>query len=426
MLAAAVVLVGMALLAMPHLHGQVLDHVHKEDGTVFLTDFLRTGWSSVWQSYSGYLHVPARLIAGGCATWAPPETYDVCVGASSIGLRGVFALIAMAALAPYARGPHWAIAAGALFVWVPVGQQEALGNVTNLRWFIDAFLVVVLLGCFRGFAAVVVAALVLVVTPSDPLVVLLVPLALWRLRTLSGSGRLVPGAFVAGVAALAVFLRPGDRGADPALFVRRPLEMAEQVLVRGPLVAQFGQNGTEMGLLTVGLPVLLVALLLPLAVLGWGAHSADRDLRLLAAGLVGGGVLLVAGTLVFADLDAIGLANWWAVGQASRYSVAPALLIGMALILLAGEALTGSVLARGLAVASLALLATAYASDWPGDPANTKGPLWADTVAEARTSCETRPADPDRPRRGPTVTVPVTPQGVSIPWTATLPCSWLE
>jgi hypothetical protein len=54
-----------------------------------------------------------------------------------------------------------------------------------------------------------------------------------------------------------MWMTPSDRPADMTMYIRRPVQALEQILVRGPLVAQCGQNGTEPLLKVIDLPLAL-------------------------------------------------------------------------------------------------------------------------------------------------------------------------
>ena len=75
LLTALTVAVGWLFLMVPRPSGWVGEHVHKEDGEVFLTDFLARGWASVFDVYSGYLHVGPRLIVVTNAGGPPPGDF---------------------------------------------------------------------------------------------------------------------------------------------------------------------------------------------------------------------------------------------------------------------------------------------------------------------------------------------------------------
>jgi hypothetical protein len=198
------------------------------------------------------------------------------------------------------------------------------------------------------------------------------------------------------------------------MYFRDPVEMVTQLLVRGPMVAQFGQNATELAIRLVGLPIATAALALPAIVLVRGTRNLLGDGRLLAIILTLAGLMFLGGTLVFADLEAIRLTEYWTVGQASRYSVLPGILVGQAIVL-AVSGLGRMVFEcwlRGIAVGVLVL---AFIADSTGDPWNSRGPSWTESVDNGRHDCSGQSA----------TRVVMTPIGVPKDWSADIACRWL-
>lgn len=178
-------------LVAPRLVGWQLLHVHKEDGYIFLADGLHLGWNAVFERYTGYLHVLPRLLAA-IALQFPPAAYPVVVGLLVALVRVWMACLTYWVLRSRGIPARMSAAMASLFVIVPVGSHEVLGNLTNLRWFGDAMLVVLFVGRLSGaraFAGALTAALCAL---SDPLAITLAPfalVALWRGR---GPARAVP------------------------------------------------------------------------------------------------------------------------------------------------------------------------------------------------------------------------------------------
>lgn len=409
------VLVGLTgLLLVPRWTGWTLEHLHKEDGQTFLAAYSWAGLGSLMETYTGYLHVGPRTLTAACAQ-LPTGTFAGCIGIGSAVFRMILAIAALAVFTPYAKGWRWALVAAALFVAVPVGQQEALGNITNLRWFCDAGALILLLGSFRRpLPAVVWTVVATVCVLSDPLALVLAPVALWRAAVLPGWGRVLPLGYLAASIAHIAVLETGARSADIAAYFREPLEMTAQLLVRGPMLAQFGQNATELAIKFTGLPLAAAAVILPAIVLARGLRKLPHDTRMFATALALAGLGFLAGTLVFADLELIRLREAWAVGQASRYSVAPSILIGQAVIF-AAAGLTPLVFDRWLKCLTLGTLILAFIADSTGDPWNSRGPIWSDSAMQGRDECTGNQS----------VRVPMTPIGVPKDWSADIACSWL-
>lgn len=397
----------LVFLCAPRWHGWQLLHLHKEDGTIFLAQWTQDGMSSVWQTYTGYLHVVPRICTALAALF-PPEWFAVAVGVLAALWRCWLSVLAYVSLRSIGQPNRHAMVAASLFIVVPVGQQEALGNLTNLRWFCNAALVLVLLGRLSGRWAVLGSITAVLCSLTDPLSLLLSPFALWSLVRASGAARAVPLATLAASAMHWSVLNTGARGTDFADWAKQPGALLSQLLVRGPMEAQFGETASEILLKSVGLPLALVALSLPLFVL----LVRPRPIPLV---MCVAGMYLLCATLAFADLNTISLNEWWGVGQVSRYAVTPAILIGGAIALSWRDIARTPM--RPIAITSAVILVLAGIADGQGDRRNTRGPTWSATVKQARVTC----AD-DRRR---TISVPVTPQGDSTDWRAVVTCGWL-
>lgn len=417
--ATIVILAGTIFLCLPRITGWTLDYVHKEDGLIFLTDFLSDGWGSLFQIYTGYLHVGPRLITGLCAGPLPADMFAGCIGISAAIFRGMIATLALAVFLPYAKSWKWALAAAAVVLFHGVGQHEVLGNVTNMRWFTDLAALLLLLGNFRKpLSASVVSLLATVAALSDPLAVLLVPFAVWRFCVLSGWGRLVSGTYVGAGVVHFLLMNSQARTADWAFVFNKPVEFFTQALVRGPVEAVVGQNGAQVAVNLVGPYVVLLGLLLPLAVVAASWREASSSTRTLAATMVVVAMAILCATLLFAPLEVIALSTEGSLGSASRYALLPATLIAQALLLLAPSAISAGTAGRVAGIGMVGLMVTAAAADAPGDRWNAHGPRWTETVQQAEQDCTSS--------RGHSVIVPVTPQGVPMEWTATLSCSWVN
>lgn len=406
-IALGVLTLGVAYLCIPRPNGWVLAHLHKEDGQVFLADFLAGG--HLFDPYTGYLHLGPRLATATCATMFAPTEFAACVGVQSALLRGACALVALAVLLPYARRWGWALAAASTFLFAGVGQMEALGNLTNWRWFLVTVAVFGLLGNFRGpLGAVGVSLLLLAASLSDPLVVLLAPIAVWRLAGLRGWARLPGLTLAAGCGLHWALLNRGARSSTIWAMLGQPVETAQQLLVRGGLEAVYGQTGTQVLVQAVGPWVALLALALPVAALLRLRPPGDVWALTGLMVLLGMGLLLV--TLSFGPTEARDFADRGAIGNLSRYALIPSLLSGSGLLVCLSWIAAPR---RWLAWATAAVMVLGAGGDLRGDSWNARGPEWPATVVAARIGC----AD--------WVIVPVTPQGVPMKWDARLPCDWV-
>ncbi|RYC05818.1 hypothetical protein [Nocardioides zhouii] len=412
-LVAGMAAVGLVFLLLPRLEGWTLLHVHKEDGVVFLADFLNEGWSSLIKPYTGYQHLVPRTIAGVCAT-GPTSWFAGCVGVSASLVRVALAVVALAVVAPYARSPRWAIAAAAAFIWAPVGQQEALGNLTNLRWFLDAGAVVLLLGTWRRGSAIALISVVAVgAAMTDPLSIVIAPLAAWRIVALRGRERLVPGVFLLASVLHFLVLQRGARSSDMGTYYEEPAQSTLQVLVRGLTVPLLGQNGSEV-LLGLSAVIAAAAGVIAVAVLLVRVQPTPATALAIVMAVWGGGLLIV--TLTFTDMVAIGLDPAWKLGQGSRYSVPPGVLVAMGVMLVLPFVLDRAAgVWRVLVLGVLLVFPLAVLADSPGDPANTADPTWSEALDDARETCSGRA----------TARVQMTPADVPMDWSVELPCDWL-
>jgi hypothetical protein len=413
---------GWLFLTVPRPSGWVGDHVHKEDGEIFLTDSLARGWSSIVDVYSVYLHVGPRLIVGGCATALPPEAFAGCVTTTVNGLRAGVALLVAAALAAYLGRPRVALLAGAGMLLLPAGQMEILGNVTNLRWILVASATFLLLARFDHWRSAAVASGVLALAAvSDPLALALVPLALLRLVTWRGVARLGPSVLLVAAMVQTAMMRPGDRQTTPgATLLGDLLTGIQQVVVRWG-AGWFGITPVQvllrLGTAVAATAVVVVAVVL-LAVAARRVGLA-RDERHLVVALGSASAVYLAAALAFADLSLLSLGNWWTVADSARYSTVAGFLWFPVVVLVAARCWEARRSIRWLGLVAVLLglsIMVGVLADFRGDPWNTNGPAWPMTVSDARTECATTGQDPS---------VRVTPVGLAQPLWAQLTCRWL-
>lgn len=418
---ALVAVVGFIYLLLPRPGGWIGNHLHKEDGTIFLTQQLHGGLSHLLTIYSGYTHVGPRLVFAACAS-ATATHFPACVAATTDGLRVVMMVLAFPLLAAYARSWRWALAGAALFLFLPAGQWEVLGNVTNLRWFLVPVAVLILLSVYDSVILVVLASLfVAVAALSDPLAAILLPLGVWRFVTVKGISRIPAACFLPASILELSLLHPSQRGhgLGPQELLRYPIDSVEQLLVRGFDASQFGITGTEIVFRVGGLLGALVICIVPLVIFVVAVRSGWNPSLRLASVLLIVGTILFFGTIVWNNVSRLGFAHWYDLGNlVNRYSVGVGLLIGPALLLACSTLWDDRRFHRLLAAGSVTVLALACLADFKGDKYSTHGPIWSNTVAAARRTCEANHAH--------NVTITITPTGVGRLWTANVPCSWIE
>jgi hypothetical protein len=421
---AASVVLGFSFLMIPRPTGWTALHLFAEDGPIWLGQFLQRGFAATLQQYAGYVHVAPRLIAGTCATLSSPSAYPLCTDAASAVIRLIGMGIAFPVLATYARSWRWGLLAAGVFVWLPAGQLEVLGNLTNLRWFLLAAAVFSLIGVWRGAGLVIFSSVVsLLAAASDPAAVFVVPLALWRFGTVTGRARAPTVAFVAGAVTQLFLVSPAARGGLGGLLrtLGDPVGTTEQFLVRGPLATQYGLTVVKDLMVRLPRPTLFLLLLLPaaLVVCAWHSRTAYRSTFALAIMLAvfGAGYLYLS--LSFPSSD-VALTAIWDPSEPARYSVATGLFLGPGLILMACIAWRGvttggwQLVSRLVVVTVLAALIVGVLADFDGDPRTTDGNDWTDALAVARAGCRS-PAEIRTIKTAPSFE----------PWQTSVPCWWL-
>lgn len=249
----------------PRLYGNFAGHLHKEDGTIFLSEHLQG--HGLLDLYTGYLHLYPRTITSICSA-APAEAFSYCVSGSSALIRvGLFFLLLMV-VSPYAKNRRWSLATAALVIFCGSGQQEVLGNITNLRWFLDLGATVALLGVFRSAPGIILASFFVIGgTLSDPLSLALLPVALWRLLVLSGRAKVVPFLYIPAFITHVLMIETSARQSALLGLLGSPVEFFESVIIRGPGIALLGESGSQAGVSIVGPMLMTCAVLIVLVVL---------------------------------------------------------------------------------------------------------------------------------------------------------------
>jgi hypothetical protein len=417
-----VVVVGAASLLVPRTTGWTGAYLHSEDGQVFLTEFLQGGFGTLFQTYAGYLHLVPRTITATCGTLAGPLGFAACINVGSVLVKAAIMVVAFPVLSAYARSWRWGLAAAALgLLFLPVGQQEVLGNLTNLRWFLLAGAFFAVIGVFRArWLVVFAAAVALLAALSDPMPLLLAPIAIWRLVGMRGWARLPSVLVLVGSVVHLLMLDASARGERGGIaeLLAVPSQTIGQLLVRGPLTTQWGMTLTQELMLRIGVPLAIatLVLLLVLVVLAWRGRQIDDPAVpfVILLAVLGTGFLLV--TIAF-PASYIALADIWSPSQPARYSALTGLFLTPALVLLLSRAWSSArdpVLGRVWTLVMGAVLVLAYVGDAGGDARNTDGPTWAQTVATAEELCRAGTVDPSLPN-----------SPVYEGWHTTITCTWL-
>lgn len=170
-----------------------------EDGTVFFLTAYRDGIAALFQPYSGYLHLLPRIIAWVADAlpyrWTP-AIYNLA------GLIGTWAVVAMLH-SPRLRLP-FPLGYSMVLVLVPHMTGEIFVNLTNLQWSLSLLLLLCVLqeGAKTMAGRILDSSILVLAGLSTPLIVLVVPIQLYRSLRNSTLALLVQAGLTATIAAV--------------------------------------------------------------------------------------------------------------------------------------------------------------------------------------------------------------------------------
>lgn len=393
-----------------------LDTLWAEDGRVFLQDALDTGTvDAVTTPYSGYLHLWPRL-AAELATALPLDRAGVVasiVAALAVGLAAWTVWTCAAGLLP---SPVLRGALTAAVVLVPAGALEAVDNVANSHFYLVAAAFWALLGRRAGSLRQALPVLVVVLAAlSDPVAVVLLPLALSRLVLLRGvRDRVVPVAYLLALAGQLAVVAGTERATGTAAPLR---EILFGYALRVVSTSVVGMGGTRHLVdLTGSHGVWALAAVVLLALVALTVLARDR-LPVVAAGLASAAFFAVACLFALGGQYPPAGAMRAELGIASRYTIVPALLLVAAVLLAVQRARVRLPRRAAQALTVVVLLPVAFtgvldfrAHTSPRDGVGT----WSAQVEQARLGCLGFP--PDRP-----VVLTIAPADTD--WTVTTDCA---
>jgi hypothetical protein len=419
---AIVSIVGFIFLIVPRTSSWTVERIFAEDGQIFLTQSLENGFSGILDTYAGYLQFVPRTISLAC-TQVGPDDYLVCTSISSHFIRIIGMILVFPVLVRFAPNWKWALAAASSFIFIPVGQQEVLGNISNLRGFLVPLAFFAILGVFKNPVwSVVISIVIFFSVLSDTLVIFMLPFAVWRFLSVNNWWARLPSiALGIGAVIHVALVDTAGRETRGSIWdlIDSPSQTVAQLLVRGPLVTQIGMTGTQDSLWYLGVIPSVLILIVPavLLIIAWRQRSKPDPTLLLIGllGVVGAAVLFV--TLSF-PASYIALPDIWAPGQPARYSALTAMFMTPALILLIAQVWVrnpGKVLARSFAILSSGLLVLGIVWDSGGDARHAAGTPWLTIVEQGRQSCLETGVDPS---------FTTTPDYEG--WQTKLTCDWLR
>jgi len=415
----ATLLVGAALAAVAvwanlvRQPGSALDNLWAEDGRVFLTQGWRFPlWTTVGISPNGYLDLYPRVVAAVAAA-LPVGTAAVVMAAGGAAASGIAVLAVVIATEGHLPSLLARAGLGLAVALFPAAGFEIAANTANAHWYLVAASFFLLLWTPRSWVGTAAAALaVLAAAGSDPLAVLLAPIALIRLLARVRGSVVVVMALVVG---LAIHLRsllthpigPPAAGASAGRLGEAYLYRVVAVAVTGLRVARPPGPAVLAGSVAAVVVVTAAALLL--------TRRRTRTAALLAACLCWS-VLMFVVPIRLRWSDAFLGAGDPRLG--SRYVLLPWLLL-----LLAGAAFVDAITARWAARGPVAMLAGLA---WPAavlaicvptfSAGATRAPSYTAQLPAARATCQ-QASDPAAVRiRG----------YPNLAWSSVLPCAVLQ
>lgn len=381
-----------------------LDSLYAEDGTIFLGQALRNGWSgSVAKPFAGYFHVLPRLMA------EVASTLPVSSAAAALSIMAAATVAALALVVYRATNAHlrsqpirWVVAAS--LVVLPAAQEEVFNNIANLHWFLLFAAVWMLFWNPRSRWEVAVASVVVALAAlSDPLAAILVPLAvlrLWSVRSWLGRAHALVLLAALGMQVTWMALSGAEReGLHPsANVVRAGGQYALHVVGQ----AVFGARLIDDSAKAVSWVLTAAAMAFVATVAVLVARRGREHLTL--------AVLLALFSFAFYAVPVLSTGL-----SPPRYSVVPMLLLlSLTAYLLDGLEVVNGAAARAAAAAALVLVVAGWGLNFRVPNRRSVGPKWSVELARAERRC----ADTGRRRE----TVAITPDT----WEIVLPCDVLR
>jgi hypothetical protein len=383
-----------------------LDTIWAEDGAIFLPRALETAPGSVLlEPAVGYVHLAPRLLAD-VASLLPLSAAPYVMSGGGAMVLAALSLLVFRVSGSYLASAWIRIALAASVVLLPAGGAEAFNNTALLHFFLMYATFWALLWVPPTRAGITVACIVaFLAATSDPLTVVLAPIAVARLRYVrTWSQHLVTLSLGAGLLIQLLVIVTADTSRELPLSATGT-QTATWFVWYVIVVAVFGERllPDSLGPLAFGLVLGAGLVWIGLIALAWRRRWDHRIVLAVVAATVGG--LLYVAPVVAAGT------------HAPRYAVAPVLLLTVALFAVL-DALPPRA-ARSMqgitTVAIVLLMAAAWTSSFLLSNQRTSGASWSDELANARVRCaEAGPVDE--------VEIPIAPPG----WSMDVACTRLR
>ncbi|SDG60095.1 hypothetical protein [Thalassobaculum litoreum] len=321
-----------------------------EDGTVFLQQHQRLGFSALLEPYAGYLHLFPRLGAAAAGLLPIEWTPAIYAALSVLATAWVAVIVHLTRLTATQR-----VLFVVLFVAIP-HQGEVFLNLTNAQWILCLSLIAALL-CdpdrLQSWQFVLLWFTVAIVSATGPFSVLLAPVWIASYFTMPRSRRRAVLLLTLLVVAAVQFgyLIDNPR-VDPVI--------AQALPVGGSFVQAVGHFFHDLlfHFLEIEFWVIALAAVLLAATLSVGLVSSDRQ------GLHDMGVLLISAAVIYTSALYSFRSNPTlisAFGGGARYFFVPYVCLAWALVLIVTRA---SWQPRLLSLICLVLLLGSAASQW--------------------------------------------------------------
>lgn len=386
-----------------------------EDGAIFLADALnRSFLDTVFEPINGYMLLVPRIAAEIVVLFPLTDAARITalIGSFVVAAVAVFVYDA-SSVALRHRAPRIVLACGV--VLVPAGGFETTANLANLHWYLLFACFWALVSAGQTAGRLTARTLFAVAAPlSDPLAILLVPIAFLRFGARTRADLVPKLSFAAGLAAQAVVVMrapPDSSDAITTTFNISDLAPIFGVRVAGSFLV--GDRFLDLAWNTLGSAftygaVLLLALILVLAARRLDARRFQFALLGAAAGIAFFVVpLAIRGTAeIWPAVDVVHLGG-------SRYFVLPILFFLVVVTLGADACLDAELAGRRAAwitVGSLWLASVALLNYSIPNP-RSSGPDWRTALHEAQKGCTAA--------KQARVSVPIAPGG---PWSVVTPC----
>lgn len=356
----------------------VVDTLYAEDGEIFVTQALHhSTWHALTTPYAGYLHLGPRMITA-VVTRAPTADFALGTSVCTALVVAALSLLVYRATAGHVRSRSLRAALAVTIALLPTAQPEVLNNMANLQWYFIAASVLVLLWNPTSRIEVAISCAVLFVTAmSEPLTVLLAPIALARVALVRGwRGRAVVVAMASGIVLQFVGMQLGEATRDGLHADPNPIRVAGQATLHVFGRAIFGMRWLPDGHSITSKALTTAAL----AIVGTATVFACRRLpeaRALLALLALTVALTFAGPTVISGVSA----PRYAVVAIVTLLAALVVVLDRAMIVFARE--RARALALGAGILAVAVLAVNYRVPVPRED----GPRWSAGLATARAEC---------------------------------------